>query len=202
MGAIWGLRGFGGLLSLFWLVGLAAGAIHPFGLLLALGVVAILTWFVIALGTYASLTSKKTSRALTVTIAILLFLNVGHLVVLSPIALASGDPEFFTNSIVGCTPVIASYSLLSYPQVSQLLATISDPSRANGFVFWTVVYSALILLAYVLAAGILTWRSVQRFDRVVDRPRREANQPGASAGLRPKNQDLFATDLEHTLRPS
>ena len=50
VGAIWGLRGFGGLLSLFWLVGLAAGAVHPLGLVLALLIVAVLTWFVASLG--------------------------------------------------------------------------------------------------------------------------------------------------------
>jgi ABC-type transport system involved in multi-copper enzyme maturation permease subunit len=176
IGTLWGLRGFGGLLSLFWIVGLAAGAVHPFGLLVALGVVAILTWFVIALGTHASLTSKKTSRALTATIVILLCLNVGYLVVLFPIVWAVGDPTLFPHAFVGCTPVIASYSLLSYPQVGQLFATIGNPSRPSGFDFRAVGYGALVLLGYVLTAGILTWRSVQRFDRVVDRPRRGSKE--------------------------
>jgi ABC-type transport system involved in multi-copper enzyme maturation permease subunit len=201
VGVLWGLRGFAALLSLFWIVGLAAGAVHPFGLLVALGVVAILTWFVIGLGTLASLVCKKTSRALTATITILLLLNVGYLVVLYPIALAERDPEFFTHSILGCTPVIASYSLLSYPQVGQLIATITDRSRPSEFDFRAVGYSALVLLAYVLAAGILTWRSVQRFDRVVDRPRREGQEPGLGAGLPHKSQDLRAPDLEDSLRP-
>ena len=62
VGAMWGLRGFGAILSLFWLVGLAAGAVHPLGLSLALFIVAILTWFVLALGTHASLTGKSTAR--------------------------------------------------------------------------------------------------------------------------------------------
>jgi hypothetical protein len=191
VGALWGLRGFGGLLSLFWIVGLAAGAIHPFGFLVALGVVAILTWFVIALGMHNSLTSKKTSRALTKTIAILLFLNVGYLVLLYPFAMAGGDPESFPHAFVGCTPVIASYSLLTYPQVGQLLAAIGNPSRPSGFDFGAVGYGALVLLAYVLTAGILTWRSVQRFDRVVDRPRRGSNPHSASAGLPNKFEDLY-----------
>jgi hypothetical protein len=195
VGVLWGLRGFGALLSLFWIVGVAAGGIHPLGLLLALLVVAILTWFVIALGTRASLIGKKTSRALTSTIAILLLLNVGYLVVLYPIALAERDPEFFTHSILGCTPVIASYSLLSYPQVGQLSAAITGPSRPNGFDFRAVGYSALVLLGYVLASGILTWRLVDRFDRVVDRPRRDANQPATSAGLSYKCEVARATDL-------
>ena len=195
VGALWGLRGFGGLLSLFWIVGLAAGAVHPFGILVALSVVAILTWFVIALGTHASLTSKKTARALTATIAILLFLNLGYFVFFYRILMAGSDPESFPHAFVGCTPVIASYSLLSYPQVGQLLATIADPSRPKGFDFRAVVYGALVLLAYVLAAGILSWRSVQRFDRVVDRPRRDGRQPGASTSLPHKATVKLADDV-------
>jgi hypothetical protein len=113
---------------------------------------------------------------LTATIAILLCLNVGYLVVLYPIVRAVGDPTLFPHAFVGCTPVIASYSLLSYPQVGQLLASIGDPNSPNGFDFRAVGYGALVLLAYVLAAGILTWRSVERFDRVIDRPRRESKK--------------------------
>ena len=112
VGAIWGLRGFGGLFSLFWLVGLAAGAVHPLGLLLALLVVGLLTWFVVALGTYASLTARTTSRALTATIAILLFLNFGYLAVLYPIfhAVQRSEPKW-RYPFMGCTP-------LSHPLVA------------------------------------------------------------------------------------
>ena len=101
VGAIWGLRGFGGLLSLFWLVGLAAGAVHPLGLLLALLIVAVLTWFVASLGAYTSLISRTTSRALTGTLVILLFLNCGYLGVLYPIVLVFGDPSQWRYRIRG-----------------------------------------------------------------------------------------------------
>jgi ABC-type Na+ efflux pump permease subunit len=119
VGAIWGLRGFGGLLSPIWLVGLAAGAIHPLGLLLALLVVSILTWFVVALGTSASLTARTTSRAMTITIASLLFLNVGYMGVLYPMIMVfNGDPLAWRYPVVGFTPILASASLLSYRQVA------------------------------------------------------------------------------------
>lgn len=174
LGALWGLRGFGGILSLFWIVGLAAGAVHPLGLLLALGVVAILTWFVLALGTHASLTGKTTSRALTATVAILIFLNLGYLGVLFPMLMAWGDVNQFRYPFVGCTPVVASYSLLSYSQVAHIFDATQDPSRPNGFNLHAAGYAALVLLGYVLVAALLTWRSVVRFDQVVDRPRRES----------------------------
>jgi ABC-type transport system involved in multi-copper enzyme maturation permease subunit len=180
LGVLWGLRGFGALIGLFWILGLAAGAIHPIGLLLALIIVAILTWFVIALGMHASLNSKKTSRALTATIAILIGLNVGYLGVLYPIVMISGRTNEFAKAptLVGCTPVVASYSLLSYSQLAQFF-DFSDHPRPDGFDWraasWRAAgYAALVQLAYALAATVLTWRSVGRFDRLIDRPRKPA----------------------------
>jgi ABC-2 family transporter protein len=181
LGALWGLRGFGGLLGFFWIVGLAVGAIHPFGLILALIVVAILTWFVIALGMHASLNSKKTSRALTATIAILIGLNVGYYGVLYPIAMISGRTDEFAKAptLVGCTPVVAAYSLLSYSQVAEIFDFSFHPGRPDG-VDWRAAgwraagYAVVVLLAYGLAAMLLTWRSVRRFERLIDRPRKAA----------------------------
>ena len=181
VGALWSLRGFGALLGVFWFVGLAAGAIHPLGLLLALIVVAVLTWFVIALGMHFSLNSKKTSRALTATIVILLGLNVGYLGVLYPIWMVSREAGGFPHAFVGCAPMVASYSLLSYSQVAQIFDIAADSRRPNGIDWRGVGYAALVVLAYGLAATLLTWRSVLRFDRVIDRPRKrdveERNTP-------------------------
>jgi ABC-type transport system involved in multi-copper enzyme maturation permease subunit len=172
VGALWGMRGFGVLLGLFWIVGLGAGAIHPFGLLMGLTVVAILTWFVITLGTCVSLSCKKTSHALTATIAILTGLNIGYLAVLYPMLMAWGDAREFRYPFMGFTPGVASYSLLSYPQVAELFKTLLDPGRPGKFDLEALGYGALVLLGYGLAATLLTWRTVRRFDRVIDRPRR------------------------------
>ena len=172
LGAIWGLRGFGGILSLFWIVGLAAGAVHPLGLSLALSIVAVLTWFVLALGTHASLTGKTTARALAATIAILIGLNFGYLGVLAPIVMVWGSADQLHYPFVACTPWTASSSLLSYAQVAQLAEFLRDFSRPSEIDWRYVGYVGLVLLAYVLGALLLTWRSVRRFDLVVNRPRR------------------------------
>ena len=181
IGALWSLRGFAALLGIFWIVGLAAGAIHPIGLLLALIVVAVLTWFVIALGMHFSLNSKKTSRALTATIAVLLVLNVGYLGVLYPFVMMSRDDTDFPHALVGCTPVVASHSLLTYSEVARIFDFASDSWRPNRFDWRRAGYAALVVLLYGLAATFLTWRSVLRFDRVIDRPRKgeaeEKNTP-------------------------
>ncbi len=47
--AVWGLRGFGGLIGVFWIAGLLTGALHPVGFVLGLLLVALLTWGVAAL---------------------------------------------------------------------------------------------------------------------------------------------------------
>ncbi len=174
VGAMWGLRGFGGILSLFWIVGLLAGAIHPLGLSLALFIVAVLTWFVLALGTHASLTGKTTARALTGTIAILIGLNFGYLGVLYPILLVLHAAEEFHYPFAACTPWTASHSLLSYPQVAQLAEFLRDFSQPSGIDWRGVGYAGLVLLGYAFGAILLTWRSVRRFDLAVDRPRRSS----------------------------
>jgi ABC-type transport system involved in multi-copper enzyme maturation permease subunit len=182
VGALWGLRGFGGLLSLFWLVGLAAGAVHPLGLLLAVSVVGILTWFVVTLGTYASLTSRTTSHALTGTVVILFVINVGYLFVLYPIILVFGDPTQWRFAYVGCTPIIASALLLDYRSVDYLIQAPQDPNHLNGPEGYAraVVYATMILLGYTIAAVVLTRRSLWRFDEAVDRPRRPSVEHDAA----------------------
>ena len=54
---------FGVTLGVLWLIGFAAGAVHPLGLLNAIAVVAMLAWFTTALGTYISLRSQLTWKA-------------------------------------------------------------------------------------------------------------------------------------------
>ncbi len=182
VGAIWGLRGFGGLLSLFWLVGLAAGAIHPLGLLLALLITGLLTWFVLALGIRASLSARKTSRALTITIAVLVFLNLGYLAVVYPILQVVRDPyESQQYVMIGCTPLIAGYALLSYPQMTNLIAGLRDGGLGAGIDHREVALAAVLLAGYAIAAAVLTLRSLRRFDEVVDRPRRLAVDPDMKA---------------------
>ena len=91
---------------------------------------------------------------------------------LYPIALITGDRDLFPYALVGCTPLVASYSLMSYAQVAQLFDTICNPGRPSAFDLRLVGYGALVVLAYGLTATLLTWRTVRRFDRVIDRPRK------------------------------
>jgi ABC-type transport system involved in multi-copper enzyme maturation permease subunit len=176
LGALWGMRGFGVFLGLFWIVGLAAGAIHPFGLLASLIGVAILTWFVIALGMHVSLACKKTSHALTATIAILMGLNIGYLAVLYPVLVLWGNVDEYRHFFIGVTPWVASSALMSYPQVAQLFETLQHPDWPVGFELEALGYGALVFLGYGLVAIVLTWRTVRYFDNAINRPRRARTQ--------------------------
>jgi ABC-type transport system involved in multi-copper enzyme maturation permease subunit len=125
IGAVWGLRGFGALVSLCWLVALAAGGLHPLGLLLAWLAVLVLTWFVAAVGTYASLTAQSSSRALTASIVLLALLNGGYLVALEPaLAFFSGSSGDWRYRDFGCTPYLVSCMLFSFEDVRSLAGQI------------------------------------------------------------------------------
>ncbi len=62
-----------------WLVGLAVGALHPVGLLLAVAGLAAFLWFASALGILFSLRSRNSRQALARTLGVLLVLNLGTL---------------------------------------------------------------------------------------------------------------------------
>jgi len=168
LGAVWGLRGLGALLGLFWLIVLAAGGVHPLGFLLALLVVALLTWFVVTLGMYVSLAARTTARALTTVIVVLVFLNGGYIVVLEPVLRIFGSHvDYWTYSHLGCTPYLAANTLFSFERVAQIRAM----GRVPLWLWLPMTYGLLILAGYAIAATTLTLRVVQRFDVVSDRPR-------------------------------
>jgi hypothetical protein len=156
-GAVWGLRGLGVLLVLFWLAGLAAGAVHPLAFLAVAVETPVFIWFVTALGTYLSLISKRTARALFATVSILAFLNVGYLFCCIPF-----EPDTATI-LLGATPFVEWSSLFSYEFPDWLWR-----GEATN-IFQTCVLS---VIAYGIGALVLTALAFQRFDEVIDRPRR------------------------------
>ena len=173
LGAVWGLRGFGVLLSLIWLTTMALGALHPVGFVLGLSIVGLLTWFVAVLGTYLSLVCRTTARALTSTLAILFFLNGGYLLIVYPLLWVSRPINSFTEYYVtfGCTPWLASHFLMSYDAVAQLVKGSPTNQTFRAAIVAAFMVSSLILSGYAVAAILLTWLGVKRFDDVVGRPR-------------------------------
>jgi ABC-type transport system involved in multi-copper enzyme maturation permease subunit len=168
IGAVWGLRPLGLALVSLWLIGLAAGSVHPFGVLAALLELAVFTWFSAALGTFLSLRARTTTRAMAATVGILIAVNGGYLMCCVPM---QPDTPLI---LLGCTPAIEAMSLLSWADVWDLLGleggSYNFPSDRRGEL---VLACVLGVFVYGLAAAALTAASILGFDSAVDRPRYE-----------------------------
>lgn len=74
IGAAWAARRTGLALLIAWAFGIAVGAIHPAGVLLAAGLAAVAAWFAASVGVFASTTARNSTRALAATFLSLLTL--------------------------------------------------------------------------------------------------------------------------------
>jgi hypothetical protein len=142
--APWGIT-----IAALWLIGLAAGAVHPLGLIHAAVVLALVLWFVIALGIYLSLKSKVAWRARAWAQGILI---VPHLCCYLPSPL-----------------VLAGVSLWSYNEINALWRM--DSFDAPGFSLGLAYVLGGIAL-YGGTAYFLTRAAFRNFDAIADRPRR------------------------------
>ena len=164
-GAFWSPRLAGVVWGILLLVGLVCGGIHPIGALGATLYAAVTVAFCDALGLYLSLRSKNSMRALTGTVAVLVFCNLAYLVFFMPFPMDS------TIRLLGITPLVQVISLASYEDVRGLFEgwSRSGPTDfRNVDLFLTYLVS---LVVYGGATLFLLYRVVDRFDDVHDRPR-------------------------------
>ena len=166
LGALWRVRGMLAALLFVWLIGLICGAVHPLGFLLAIVAIAINLTFIAVLGTYLSLRSKSSARAIAATIAILVFLNGGYLFCCTPAMNGPGSILF----TAGVTPLIVTAAPFSFSDLEEffrLRYNAYEPSRT------TLVMTGVLSLAfYGVSAFALLHACLSRFDTEVDRPRR------------------------------
>ncbi|MDB5350479.1 MAG: hypothetical protein JWN86_1726 [Planctomycetota bacterium] len=166
------------LLISLWLLGLVSGAIHPLGFLVAVGASLVYFRFAVALGTFVSLISSTTGRAIAATVAVLLFVNGGYLLCCLPIASGSA-------TLLGCTPFLLAVAPLSYDDARAFFEFFPTFSmyREGGILLWAGLAS---LLCYGIGAfGLNAWADVE-FDRAVSRPTRSGP---ASPRISVANQD-------------
>ena len=162
LGALWRVRGILAALLFVWLIGLICGAVHPLGFLLAIVATSIDLTFIAVLGTYVSLRSSSSARAIAATIAILVFLNGGYLFCCTP---AMNGPESFLFT-VGVTPMIVTAAPFSFSDLRR-------PPGAYGPSLTTLVMTGVLSLAfYGVSAFVLLHACLSRFEIEVDRPRR------------------------------
>ena len=173
LGAMWGIRHMAAVLAMLWLVGVLAGAVHPLGFFACLIEMAVFTWFAAALGTWISLRSEQTLRAVAKVTGVLVLLNAG--VMLAALTLWPGRPLAF----FGCFPVLLCASLVSFGEVGgtltrSVMGPFSDVSLST---MWSKQGAELVFtcvlgaVSYAVAAALLTRSACCRFDTWLDRPK-------------------------------
>jgi len=170
LGALWRVRGILAALLFIWLTGLICGAVHPLGVLLAIVVTSVYLTFIAVLGTYLSLRSKSSARAIAATIAILVFLNGGYLFCCGPVM---NGPESIVFT-AGITPMIMTTAPFSF---SDLDVSFRSYGPSLEVLVITVVFS---LAFYGGSAFALLHACLSRFEIEVDRPRRGFSDDPAS----------------------
>jgi ABC-type transport system involved in multi-copper enzyme maturation permease subunit len=188
LGAIWTLRHTAVVLVVLWLVGVAAGSVHPLGVLAVLAELAAFTWFAAALGTWISLRAEHTMQALARVMACLLLLNAGPFLIALP--LLSLRPLILTGS----APLLLAASLVSHGEVQGIPAAgafglVPDAMAAR---FWLgrgpelALTCLLSVTGALLAARALTRSACRGFDAWIDRPGASTapeHVPGARVSL-------------------
>ena len=182
-------RGLAILMLALWALGAAAGALHPIALLTAPAMLAILTWFFVALGTWASLRSRTTTRALALAMGGAFLFSGGFLIIPRP-AILQTPATVASNTFSLLMRALPSYrdvEILTHP------GSLGGPDLEQGAIYNPQAYGrmrysafagpggrellavcAIAPALYLAAAAWLTRSSLRAYDRLVDRPRRPA----------------------------
>jgi hypothetical protein len=203
LGAIWGIRHTAAVLASLWLLGVLAGSVHPLGFIACLVEMSIVTWFAAALGTWISLRSEQTLRAVARVAGVLVLLNAGVLLVAS--MLWPGRPL----ALFGCAPALLCASLVSFGELSgSLTQSVMGPLSDLPVSTMWVKHGAELAFACVLgtfsygvAAYVLTRSACRGFDALLDRPdvagpereRRVVRRPKRPHTIRPAQPGLHQT---------
>ena len=188
VGAVWGMRWVVSLLLLFWVGGLAAGSIHPIGFLGLMIETPVFVWFATALGTYLSLRSRSSSRAMTATVGLLIVVNGGYLMCCIPLG-----PNRSMLPCAGISPMIEGVSLATYDEVSWALGRGWNGTHADAYQVATCIIG---VLGYTLGAFVLTVAAFGRFDIEADRPSRARNDPENRYRYKPPIPEVPGIDID------
>jgi ABC-type transport system involved in multi-copper enzyme maturation permease subunit len=160
-GAFWRVRGLLAAMLLVGLIGLLFGAVHPAGFLLMVFATAVYSLAFVMLGTYISLRSKSSTRAIATTLGIGVFCNVGYLFCCIPMMNGPGSVVPFA----GVTPLVVVGSACTFPELDDFLVSRYRPHTPD-----LVVMALFSFFFYGLAAAKLLHDCVNRFQLEVDRP--------------------------------
>jgi ABC-type transport system involved in multi-copper enzyme maturation permease subunit len=137
-----------------WLFGLALGALHPIGLLLAATGMAAFLYFAAALGTLLSFRSRSSGQALARTMGLLIMMNLGSVIVGRVLA---GSSEL--GALFGSTALLLYYLPISTHFMQVILAQPGKGAMILG-----------LLSAYISAYAAVGWVLCRAATRGFDRP--------------------------------
>jgi ABC-type transport system involved in multi-copper enzyme maturation permease subunit len=186
LATLWRMRAILTILFTMWMVGVCAGAIHPFGFIVATVVTAAWTWLFLVFGLHVALAAKDMAASTSRTMAII-FLTTGSLIVpfLMPghwnsVGMGAGSPPFVVwLSLVSYRDVRAAGRYAVYPHLQWIHMTTGEGPLA-------VVATCLISIIVPVACGLYIWRNaVLHFDRVVGRPYQTPNAATDGIALAP-----------------
>jgi ABC-type transport system involved in multi-copper enzyme maturation permease subunit len=191
-GAIVRYRLLGYTMGVLALLAVATGAVHPLGVLATAVVCGVVLWFTAALGTYVSLRSQTTLRALSLTILPLIFLNGGYFLCCVP--LPDNAMKDMADAAIPARQAWASFC--SYHDVAILFpprgstAVPASLAYSGGGEFWHSEnwarqlrwffgFYVLIVPLYALAGMLLCRRARLWYPRAAGRPVRPGHPPEA-----------------------
>lgn len=146
-GVLWRLRWGVFMLAAMWAVGLAAGAVHPVGVLAAGVAFAVSTAFVIALGTDVGCRLKVPARASSVVLLVVLGMSLSMLLSSLP------GLEWRITAAGISAPLLAWLSLVSYRDLHDLAAGVIPGFLKEAHV--TSAGTGILLATYCV--GLLFW---------------------------------------------
>jgi ABC-type transport system involved in multi-copper enzyme maturation permease subunit len=164
LGAFWRVRGILVALMLVWLIGLICGGVHPLGFLSVVVATSLYSLFAVLLGTSLSLRFKSSARSIAVTIAILMFLNVGYLFCCVPLMRGRDGVVF----LAGFSPMIVVGSVFTFWELNEFLHGSSYQVNFGAQVIMLVFFSFFF---YGSVAFGLLQDCLIHFEVAVDRPR-------------------------------
>jgi ABC-type Na+ efflux pump permease subunit len=176
LATLWRMRVTLATLLTLWTLGLASGAIHPLGFIVAVVVTAAWTWFFLVFGMHVALAGKDMAASTSRTLGIM-FVTTGTLALpflvpgrWSSVGLGAGSPPFVVwLSLVSYRDVRAAARYAVYPHLQWIHLTTGEGPL-------TVVATCLIGIIAPVVCGLYLWRNtLTHFDRVVGRPYQTPN---------------------------
>jgi ABC-type Na+ efflux pump permease subunit len=186
LATLWRMRLTLATLLALWTLGLGAGAIHPFGFIVAVVVTAAWTWFFLVFGMYVALAAEDMAASTSRTLG-LMFLTAGTLALpflvparWSSVGLGAGSPPFVVwLSLVSYRDVRAAGRYAVYPHLQWIHLTTGEGPLA-------VAATCLIGIVVPAACGYYVWRNALfQFDRLIGRPFRSAKTADERIALAP-----------------